>query len=168
MEGGAKILGVFRVKNHDFTPKNHIFSNFRGGVRRMRPTLGSAPASQCSNHHHGRMNLSSSKTTGSPFYLIGTFDDLIPCRGHHDRFVVRFITTYAISAYHDNFILPWWWLLHWLAGADPRVGRFRRTPPLKSEKIWFFVVKSWFFTRNTPKIFAPPSIRRNFFKCAPP
>jgi hypothetical protein len=21
---------VFRVKNHDFTPKNHIFSNFRG------------------------------------------------------------------------------------------------------------------------------------------
>ena len=23
-EGGAKIFGVFRVKNHDFTPKNHI------------------------------------------------------------------------------------------------------------------------------------------------
>jgi hypothetical protein len=23
-KGGAKILGVFRVKNHDFTPKNHI------------------------------------------------------------------------------------------------------------------------------------------------
>ena len=32
-EGGAKIVGVFRVKNHDFTPKNHIFSNFRGGGR---------------------------------------------------------------------------------------------------------------------------------------
>jgi hypothetical protein len=29
-EGGAKILGVFRVKNHDFTPKNHIFSNCGG------------------------------------------------------------------------------------------------------------------------------------------
>jgi hypothetical protein len=29
-EGGAKMFGVFRVKNHDFTPKNHIFSNFRG------------------------------------------------------------------------------------------------------------------------------------------
>jgi hypothetical protein len=29
-EGGAKIFGVFRVKNHDFTPKNHIFSNCRG------------------------------------------------------------------------------------------------------------------------------------------
>jgi hypothetical protein len=25
-KGGAKIFGVFRVKNHDFTPKNHIFS----------------------------------------------------------------------------------------------------------------------------------------------
>jgi hypothetical protein len=32
-EAGAKIFGVFRVKNHDFTPKNHIFSNFRGGGR---------------------------------------------------------------------------------------------------------------------------------------
>ena len=30
-EGGAEIVGVFRVKNHDFTPKNYIFSNFRGG-----------------------------------------------------------------------------------------------------------------------------------------
>jgi hypothetical protein len=25
MWGGAKIFGVFRVKNHDFTPKNPIF-----------------------------------------------------------------------------------------------------------------------------------------------
>ena len=31
-EGGANIFRVFRVKNHDFTPKNHIFSNFRGGA----------------------------------------------------------------------------------------------------------------------------------------
>ena len=29
-EGGAKIFGVFRVKNHNFTPKNHIFSNCGG------------------------------------------------------------------------------------------------------------------------------------------
>jgi hypothetical protein len=35
-KGGAKIFGLFRVKNHDFTPKNHIFSNFR--------IPGSAPA----------------------------------------------------------------------------------------------------------------------------
>jgi hypothetical protein len=31
-EGGAKIFEVFRVKNHDFTPKNLIFSNFRGAA----------------------------------------------------------------------------------------------------------------------------------------
>jgi hypothetical protein len=30
-EGGANFFGVFRVKNHDFMPKNHIFSKFRGG-----------------------------------------------------------------------------------------------------------------------------------------
>ena len=41
-EGGAKIFGVFRVKNHDFTPKNHIFSNFRGGGGGCAPS-GSAP-----------------------------------------------------------------------------------------------------------------------------
>ena len=44
-DGGAKICWVFRVKNHDFTPKNHIFSNFRGGgggARRVPPP-GSAP-----------------------------------------------------------------------------------------------------------------------------
>ena len=34
---------VFRVKNHDFTPKNHIFSNFRGGHAPGAPPPGSAP-----------------------------------------------------------------------------------------------------------------------------
>ena len=29
-EGGVNIFGVFRVKNHDFTPKIHIFSNCGG------------------------------------------------------------------------------------------------------------------------------------------
>ena len=39
-EGGVNIFGVFRVKNHDFTPKNHIFSNFRGGASPwIRPWL---------------------------------------------------------------------------------------------------------------------------------
>ena len=28
--GMRENFGVFLVKNHDFTPKNHIFSNFRG------------------------------------------------------------------------------------------------------------------------------------------
>jgi hypothetical protein len=32
-EGGAKIFGVFCVKNHDFTPKNHIFSIAEGGAK---------------------------------------------------------------------------------------------------------------------------------------
>ena len=45
--------------------------------------------------------------------------------------------------------------------------QFSRLPPQLKKK-WFFGVKSWFFTRNIPKIFAPPSARRNFFKCAPP
>jgi hypothetical protein len=39
VEGGAKIFGVFRVKNFDFMPKYHIFSNFRGGACRVRPPL---------------------------------------------------------------------------------------------------------------------------------
>jgi hypothetical protein len=29
-EEGVKIFRVYRVKNHDFTPKNHIFSNCGG------------------------------------------------------------------------------------------------------------------------------------------
>jgi hypothetical protein len=29
-EVGAKLFGVFRVKNHDFMPKNNIFSNCGG------------------------------------------------------------------------------------------------------------------------------------------
>ena len=40
-EGGAKIFGVFRVKNHNFTPKNHIFSNFRGCPPWIRPCIQS-------------------------------------------------------------------------------------------------------------------------------
>ena len=39
VEGGANIFGVFLVKNHDFMPKNHIFSNFRGGTCRVHPLL---------------------------------------------------------------------------------------------------------------------------------
>ena len=41
-EGGAKIVGVFRVKNNDFMPKNHIFSNFRRGGGGGH-TLGAPP-----------------------------------------------------------------------------------------------------------------------------
>jgi hypothetical protein len=36
------MFGVCCVKNHDFTPKNHIFSNFRGsapGAHTLDPPL---------------------------------------------------------------------------------------------------------------------------------
>ena len=47
-EGGAKIVEVFRVKNHDFTPKKSYFLQFEGERARVRsppPSLppGSAP-----------------------------------------------------------------------------------------------------------------------------
>jgi hypothetical protein len=38
-KGGAKIFGVFRVKNHDFMPKNQFFSNIRGGACWVRLPL---------------------------------------------------------------------------------------------------------------------------------
>jgi hypothetical protein len=34
-EGGAKIFEVFRVKNHDFTLKNHIFFHLRREARKF-------------------------------------------------------------------------------------------------------------------------------------
>ena len=48
-EGDAKIFGVFRVKNHDFTPKIIFFSNFRGRARRVRPPLD--PPQDCTIHY---------------------------------------------------------------------------------------------------------------------
>ena len=37
------MFGVFRVKNHDFTPKNHIFSNFKRGAPPHGSALGMYP-----------------------------------------------------------------------------------------------------------------------------
>ena len=54
------------------------------------------------------------------------------------------------------------WFFFWRK-IDEIPQQFSCLPP-QLEKIWFFGVKSWFFTRNTPKIFAPPSARRYFFK----
>ena len=45
-EGDTKMFGVFRVKNYDFTPKNDIFSNFRGrapGASPLDPPLTNMP-----------------------------------------------------------------------------------------------------------------------------
>jgi hypothetical protein len=43
--GRHENLVIFRVKIHDFTPKNLIFSNFRGGVRQVCPP-GSTPGQE--------------------------------------------------------------------------------------------------------------------------
>ena len=49
-------------------------------------------------------------------------------------------------------------------GAEAHPAR----APAKIGKNMIFCAKSWFFTRNTQKIFAPSSARRDFFfKCAP-
>ena len=34
-ERGTNIFGVFRVKNHEFTPKNHIFFQLRREARKF-------------------------------------------------------------------------------------------------------------------------------------
>jgi hypothetical protein len=54
-EGGANIFGVFRVKNHDFTPKNHIFFNLRGAPG--APLPGSAPANYRDRSHGAVTNM---------------------------------------------------------------------------------------------------------------
>ena len=47
--GRRENFGVFRVKNHDFTPKNHIFSNFRGRPP-LYPPLDCIGSCQSSYH----------------------------------------------------------------------------------------------------------------------
>jgi hypothetical protein len=55
-EEGAKIVGVFHVKNHDFMTKNHIFSNFRAACAPLDSPLiwirYSLQASIASTHRH--------------------------------------------------------------------------------------------------------------------
>ena len=50
------MFGVFRVKNHDFTPKNHIFSNFRGAARRERPPLDPPLRTTSDSNTHYKLN----------------------------------------------------------------------------------------------------------------
>ena len=44
------MFGVFRVKNHDFTPKNHIFSNIRGAPVTAPPPPPLDPPLMMFNH----------------------------------------------------------------------------------------------------------------------
>jgi hypothetical protein len=68
------------------------------------------------------------------------------------------------------WVIVWTPLIHCVGcgGGSGGGGEHPASAPLKLEKMWLFGVKSWFFRRNTPTFFAPPSARRNFFKCAPP
>jgi hypothetical protein len=68
-EGGAKFVGVFRVKNHDFTPNNHIFSNFRGGS----PPPGSAPESDRHDITEILLKVALNTTKQTQFYITCIF-----------------------------------------------------------------------------------------------
>ena len=50
-EGGAKIVGVFRVKNHDFTPKKIIFFQILGEARAGCAPPWIRPCSCKPNYH---------------------------------------------------------------------------------------------------------------------
>ena len=103
-----------------------------------------------------------------------------PCQWRIGRFVInsilrmsRFVTNLMLGTgrfLHDTmfrlFINSMFRVQGRIQGIHEIPQQFSRLPP-QLETIWFFGVKSWFFTRNTPNIFAPPSARRNFFKCAP-
>ena len=75
----------------------------------------------------------------------------------------------SMSAWYASYIVATWLTVilfyrtghavdavHGSAGADQR-RRGGGGAPLKLEKIGFFGVNSWFFIRNTPTIFTPPS-----------
>ena len=62
VEGGTNILGVFRVKNHDFRPKNHIFS-ILGGRAPGAPSPESAPV------HYKRLKILFSILSGKKVLL---------------------------------------------------------------------------------------------------
>ena len=63
------------------------------------------------------------------------------------------------SALYYTNTLSWIFIVpaHWNNSPLGHITQGRIQAPLKLEKIWFFGVKSWFFTWNTPTIFAPPS-----------
>ena len=68
-EEGTKNIGVFRVKNHDFTPKNNIFSNFRGGGElRVRPWIrpcnsrATLVTNTMINHEWGKLVIATNRT----------------------------------------------------------------------------------------------------------
>ena len=101
-EGGAKIVGVFRVKNHDFTPKNLIFSNFR----RQRPLdlrLVCCVLDQRAELDFNRANSLKQQSAGRPVAPLGHII-LIP------RQPVFPLSTYAVclAETQQTYILYLW------------------------------------------------------------
>ena len=82
-EGGAKIVRVFRVKKHDFMPKNHIFSKFSGGGVGCPPPLD------------------------PPLGPMALWNESNPCIVFNRLLCVnlRVLATYACSSYHVSNIL---------------------------------------------------------------
>jgi hypothetical protein len=102
-EGGAKIFGVFHVKNHDFTPKNLIIPNFRGGARRVRP-----PLIAIKNYHPYGFLVPSLNADSFTLlvWLIKTsrlvmfvWKEILICP-EHQLSLVRFVVFYCLVAFH--------------------------------------------------------------------
>jgi hypothetical protein len=68
------------------------------------------------------------------------------------------INTKISTSFRRSMLISFWIDV---PGTDPGGWRTRRGPyPKIGKNMIFFGVNSWFFTRNTPKMFAPPSARR--------
>jgi hypothetical protein len=65
----------------------------------------------------------------------------------------------------QTYLVPLCWTISRVSGAYP--GDAPGTPSLKLEKIWFFDVKSWFFTRNTQNFSHLPPLGAIFLSAPP-
>ena len=105
--------GVFRVKNHDFTPKNHIFSNFRGFARPwIRPCMNLQSYFYRVQvlYSHSRKNYLvltvNARLLRFQFITNWTKQMIVSYYGHlvnsqNTPCVVAIITTYTISVYYN-------------------------------------------------------------------
>jgi hypothetical protein len=62
-----------------------------------------------------------------------------------------YVETFLQHLHIDYISLSWYDIQELVIPIIIFLIENRGVPPLKLEKIWFFGVKSWFFTRNTPK-----------------
>ena len=124
-EGGAKIVGVFRVKNHDFTLKNHIFSNFMGARAGCAPWIHPWIARHSKNTIHEKYKLLQWTIVfiGYPVYTLS-----FSCSQRHDNrsflrsrrltlsLVKVIIEARWISTFTFDIMLPYLYLCNSLYG----------------------------------------------------